>query len=86
MEEVVMEDRLEKEKLLQQEAEVRAAIQVKTHSELRSRTLTIMVYQVLLSWLFIVLIPNSKPRSGTFDPAAAGLVERLHGPQRDLPS
>ncbi|XP_035020174.1 dynein regulatory complex protein 9 isoform X1 [Hippoglossus stenolepis] len=82
MEEVVMEDRLEQEKLLQQQTEARAATMVKTHSELRSRTLTIMVYQVLLSWWFIVLIPNSKPCSGTFDPAAAGLVERLHGPQR----
>lgn len=69
MEQVVMEDREEQEKLRQQQEETRAATKVTT-----SMSLTVL--------LFSILISNSKLWPANFDHTAAGLVERLHGPQR----
>lgn len=79
MEQVVMEDREEQEKLRQQQAEARAATKVTTSNQNSDPCFTIMHYQInrsdhlLYRSLFLTC-------SVTFNPTAAGLVEGLHGP------
>lgn len=68
MEQVVIEDKLEQEQLFQQEAEARAATKVTPSPPVSTH-----------HWVTETCLPMSEPGPVC---AAAGLVERLHGPPR----